>query len=48
MLILNFVKTEILLLTIDLDTDNYLIDIQVFQLVNTLYQQGQNYQGKHE
>ena len=33
---------------IDLDTDDYLIGRQVFQLVNTLYQSGYNYDGKNE
>lgn len=33
---------------IDLDTDDYLIGNQVFQLVNTFYQKGQYYNGKHE
>lgn len=33
---------------IDLDTDDYLIGNQVFQLVNSLYQQGNYYKGKHE
>lgn len=32
---------------IDLDTDDYLIGNQVFQLVNTMYQKGHMYQGKH-
>lgn len=31
---------------IDLDTDDYIIGNQAFQLVNTLYQQGTTYKGK--
>lgn len=33
---------------IDLDTDDYLIGRQVFQLVNSLYQGGYNYKDKNE
>jgi hypothetical protein len=33
---------------IDLDTDDYLIGSQVFQLVNSLYQSGYDYKGKKE